>query len=174
MLIKIREIPALGLHLEVPLESAIVADALAGRDADLGASQVGVVLSVTRSDEEVLVRGRLIGSTILPCARCLAEVKVALEAPIQSLFVPAARAADEEAEDEADYLPHDGVAVEIGDLLRGALILAVPMASLCRPDCKGLCTVCGGDRNQKDCGCRVAFEDLRLASLKGLKLNSNQ
>ena len=42
------------------------------------------------------------------------------------------------------------------------------MQPLCRPDCQGLCPVCGKDRNVDPCQCQVEWVDPRLAVLKTL------
>jgi uncharacterized protein len=48
--------------------------------------------------------------------------------------------------------------------------LALPMKPLCRDDCRGLCPVCGGNRNLVACACAQRTPDPRLAVLKDLKL----
>ena len=59
--------------------------------------------------------------------------------------------------------------VNLEPVLRETLILSLPMAALCQPECKGLCPVCGGNRNERDCGCDVKVVDPRLAALQDLK-----
>jgi uncharacterized protein len=36
-------------------------------------------------------------------------------------------------------------------MVRDAVVLEMPFSPLCRPDCLGLCEVCGGDRNLGEC-----------------------
>jgi len=171
LLIKIREIPESGLELVQPLGRSLLHDALTGLDADLERSRGEAKLVLTKSDGNVFLDGKIVGETWVPCVRCLAEVKTAIEAPLRMVFTPEDEAPeDDEAEEDVEHGTHDGVAIELDDVLREALILAVPLNPLCRPECKGLCPVCGGDRNARDCACAVKFEDPRLAPLKGLKL----
>jgi uncharacterized protein len=42
------------------------------------------------------------------------------------------------------------------------------MHPLCRPDCQGLCPVCGKDRNVESCQCQTEWVDPRLSGLKAL------
>ena len=49
-------------------------------------------------------------------------------------------------------------------------VLALPVSVICQDDCKGLCTVCGQDLNEKECGCQRKVVDIRLAKLKDIKL----
>ena len=46
-----------------------------------------------------------------------------------------------------------GTQLAIGDILREQVLLALPMKALCRVDCKGLCPVCGTNRNLNTCNC---------------------
>jgi uncharacterized protein len=61
-----------------------------------------------------------------------------------------------------------GEALDLSELVRQALILAVPPRSLCRPDCRGLCPQCGVDRNREECSCAERQTDPRLEALRGL------
>ena len=58
--------------------------------------------------------------------------------------------------------------VDLGEMLREQFYLALPMQPLCRPDCQGLCPVCGVDRNLERCECQTEWVDPRLSGLKAL------
>ena len=88
------------------------------------------------------------------CGRCL---KVFTE-PL------AAQAGAENIENDAFIYESD--LLDITEPVRESLLLAVPLQSLCREDCRGLCPVCGADRNEGDCGCDATTVDPRLAALK--------
>jgi len=64
----------------------------------------------------------------------------------------------------------DGEGIELDDLVREELLLALPVNLLCREDCKGLCPVCGIDRNQSDCRCESDAVDSRWQKLKELQM----
>ena len=59
--------------------------------------------------------------------------------------------------------------IDIDELVREQVLLAVPERSLCQEDCKGLCPTCGADRNLKECGCESVEADPRWAALKNLR-----
>ena len=170
--IKLREIGDGGVRLELPLGRAQLKDALEGLDADLERSRCTATVTLTKTDDNVFLSGTSDGEVMVPCVRCLVEVRTAVATPLKMFFLPEGEeAAEDEQEDDVEYGHHDGVTLVLDDVLREALILAVPMNPLCKADCKGLCPVCGGDRNARDCGCAVnKLEDPRLAPLKGLKL----
>ena len=61
-----------------------------------------------------------------------------------------------------------GDQIDLGQLMHEQFQLALPMKPLCRTDCRGLCAVCGGNRNTTACQCVARWDDPRLAVLKGL------
>ncbi|HET6915863.1 MAG TPA: DUF177 domain-containing protein [Acidimicrobiales bacterium] len=73
-----------------------------------------------------------------------------------------------EEEDEETY-PLKGELLDLQPLVRDALLLDLPLAPLCREDCKGLCPTCGADLNDGPCSCARAPADPRWAALDLLK-----
>ncbi len=82
------------------------------------------------------------------CCRCLEPVQVPVEARIDAVF------AKEPDPDDPDLYPFDGNAVELEDSVKDALLLELPLQFFCKPDCKGLCPVCGVNLNQETCSCQ--------------------
>ena len=75
--------------------------------------------------------------------------------------------------DEIDAEPFDGKTIDLDPIVREQVLLALPVAVVCREDCKGLCTVCGQNLNESDCGHAGKKEvDVRLAKLKDIKLKN--
>ena len=69
-------------------------------------------------------------------------------------------------ESEAEMGFYEGDGVELNDVLREYVLLALPMQRVCSEDCKGICPVCGQNRNQKECACQAEAVDDRWAALK--------
>jgi uncharacterized protein len=89
--------------------------------------------------------------------------------------VPAsANTGAEEQEIEDDDLDtayyRDGV-IDLAELVREQLYLALPMKPLCQEACRGLCSECGTNLNSGACACTHDWEDPRLAPLKALARN---
>ncbi|TQN30690.1 uncharacterized protein FHX37_0572 [Haloactinospora alba] len=86
------------------------------------------------------------------CSRCLDPVSDAIEVDFQELFrypeedskgrSPAASESDAEDEEDEDYYLEDDL-LDMEQVLRDALVLALPLTPLCRDDCPGLCVECG-------------------------------
>ena len=95
--------------------------------------------------EGVLVSGELTGTLRLRCARCLTEFDRPFAVEVHELFVSEP---DEEGE-EYRIDPEGSIAPD--QMVRDSIGVELPFSPLCRPDCLGLCPVCGGDRNQGAC-----------------------
>ena len=151
---KIKDIPSEGLVCDQALPDSLLKDALEGTGADLGASAAAVKLELTRTGQDVYVRGSLKATASLPCGACLKPARVTLEAPIKIVYVPEGEEARENEDplDEGDFATHDGEYVELDEVVREQLILGLPISPRCKEDCRGLCAVCGQDRNEHDCG----------------------
>jgi uncharacterized protein len=127
----------------------------------------GVLESVV---DGLLLRGTLSASLRLSCARCLADVEADVEVEVTELFNdPARLLADFDEVVEEGYEILDGQ-IDVEVLLRDALAPAVPYQPLCDPACKGLCAVCGTNRNEAECDCVDEWTDSRWAVLETLRL----
>ncbi|MGA2276737.1 MAG: DUF177 domain-containing protein [Terracidiphilus sp.] len=122
---------------------------------------------------DIRLKGRFAGRFQLPCARCVEPVEIPLSADFDLIFRPAA--ADAEAtersitapETEIGYYLKDSLSLE--DVLREQVLLSLPVRTLCKPDCKGLCPRCGTDRNRQPCSCDAGPSDPRWEALAGLR-----
>lgn len=166
--LRLKDISEEGQHLRVPIPGDVIHEATG--DADLGRSQVTAEVDLLRFNETVNVHGALRGDVTLPCNRCLGEAHIAVDVPLRIVIGPESLGGEDSLEEEVEYFTHDGEVVHLGDVLRESLILAMPMTALCREDCRGLCTVCGGNKNETDCGHAPSIPDPRFAALKDLKL----
>jgi uncharacterized protein len=121
---------------------------------------------------QLLLNGRLSARTQVDCDRCLKSVEVPVRTEFSLQYVTAndyasLHAAELEESDLALSI-FDGEAIDIDEIVREQVLLAVPTRSLCREDCKGFCSVCGADKNLKECGCRTEDSDPRWVGLEQL------
>lgn len=127
---------------------------------------------IRTEERSVKVNGRVLGRVQVECDRCLKPV----ELPVDSRFKLEYVTADEykfqqDAElsvEDLDLTVFDGEVIDVDALVAEELLLNVPDHLLCKEDCKGMCPVCGKDRNAADCGCDTAEVDPRWAGLKEL------
>lgn len=66
-----------------------------------------------------------------------------------------------------DYLVVENGVLDLDELVRTDILLALPSKMLCKEDCQGLCSVCGQNQNQNRCNCKKPI-DPRLAALAQL------
>ena len=115
---------------------------------------------------EAVVEGVLVSGTASvvvsgECARCLDPVQWVETVPLTELFL-------HEPGPEGEELPVlDGDLLALEPVVRDAVVLALPLAPLCRPGCPGLCPECGA-RLADDPGHGHATIDPRWAGLAGL------
>jgi uncharacterized protein len=122
--------------------------------------------------EGLLVSGTVSATAVVRCVRCLREFDQELEVEVRELFALEQSPADDEDEGYA-VLPDDRLPLDT--MARDALVLAFPAFPLHRPDCAGLCPVCGADRNTVDCGhSGPETIDPRWAGLAGLRLENQE
>jgi uncharacterized protein len=122
---------------------------------------------------DIRLRGRFAGKVHVPCARCVEPVEIPLAGEFDLIFRPvgADSATGERSisapETEIGYYQKDSLALE--DVLREQVLLSLPVRTLCKPDCKGLCPRCGANRNLQPCSCEAGASDARWEALAGLR-----
>lgn len=105
-------------------------------------------LSVGTSD--VLLLGDIRGSFALACSRCLNPYHQRFDQPLEQTF------------------PKDLPQIDVGEEIRQAMVLALPLKPLCKENCKGFCPSCGTNLNVNACGCKAPSLGL-FDKLKDLK-----
>ena len=134
---------------------------------------VGTAELLAQAEGEVRVRGRYTVEMTAECDRCLGTARFPLEAGFDLFYRPVSFIAREEEvgidEDEAEIGFYEGGGMELEDILREQVLLALPMQRVCRDDCKGICPVCGVNRNDATCDCRIESDDDRWGALRNLE-----
>ncbi len=119
--------------------------------------------------------GELCGMMNLNCSRCLSRYDYNFTEILELVLLPEEMTMDVREEElmlneedlKVHYYKED--CLDLGDIVREQLVLAVPMKPLCRKNCKGLCSVCGVNINEHDCGCERQNIDPRLAGLAEIR-----
>jgi uncharacterized protein len=129
-----------------------------------------IALEVEPDGADVFVRGRLGATVSLTCGRCVETFPGRIDADLDVRLVPRPSGADsvELGVDDLDVDFYDNDQVDLARVVENEAMLALPMKPLCRPDCQGLCAVCGANRNVVACTCAQRPPDPRLAALRDL------
>ena len=127
-----------------------------------------------KGDEKVALRGRIEVPVHLPCDRCLSWYPFQVESEFQLIFaleddeawqVKALESVPSDLETEVLSEP----VIDLDDVLRQQVYLALPVKSLCTPSCGGLCVHCGANLNETTCECSKTAKDSPFAALAQLK-----
>lgn len=140
---------------------------------------VRLTTDVRKDSQKVRLVGHVNATLECDCSRCLEPFAVPVDAKFDLLYLPVTAnvaPAGGDEDDEVEVGDDDlGVAyykddvIDLGDLMREQFYLALPMKPLCREDCRGLCPVCGVNRNRETCSCKTEWVDPRLDPLRKLK-----
>jgi uncharacterized protein len=128
--------------------------------------------------QDIRLKGKLETSLEVACARCLEAVVLPVQRSFDLLYRPLGTDAGHEelsvtdAEAEIGYYQGEGLLLE--DTLREQVLLSVPLKTVCREECKGLCPHCGKNLNESECACADQLEDPRWAALKEIRTKLNQ
>jgi uncharacterized protein len=114
--------------------------------------------------EGVLVSGSATGTADGECARCLRDISVPVSADLRELYAyPDSTTAATTDDDEYPRLIDD--LIDLEPLVRDEIVLTLPLAPLCRPDCPGLCSECGERFDDLEPGHSHEILDPRWADL---------
>jgi uncharacterized protein len=155
---------------------------VAGVMLDLGddlsqADPLEGTVHVVRTNRGLLVTGRLETSLESSCSRCLKEIEVPVTIDLEEEVLPSVDLAtgtplDVSAEPDVLRLT-DHHELELGETVREAIMLEEPIAPLCRPDCPGLCPVCGAELSSGPHDHPDADIDPRLEVLRGFRADKS-
>jgi DUF177 domain-containing protein len=133
---------------------------------DLDLTDLAGVVRVTRTAQGLLLQVKMRAKIIALCGRCLEDFNQPLQTEFTELY-----AFTHSSLTESGLLVPENGKIDLEPLIREEMLLAVPISPVCRPDCRGLCPVCGGNLNQIQCGHKQEEIDTRLEALKILLEN---
>jgi DUF177 domain-containing protein len=131
---------------------------------------------VEHSDGEVRIQGKYAVEMGSACDRCLQPADFPLQSHFDLYYRPMSEIAREEEvevdEGEVEVAFYEGAGIELKDIVQEQVLLALPMHRVCREDCKGICPVCGRNRNETPCDChRESHGDERWSALRKLEFH---
>ena len=172
--IRIDDLPVEGVRrdLEVPAEKAqqllteSKGEQLAFKSALEGR------LEIQPSGTRVVVKGTLDTVLRAQCSRCLESFDFSVQGEDVFVVFTPETSGERPDELEAESLNQEfysGKEIDLWPVIVEHLILALPIKSLCREDCRGICPTCGANLNSETCGCAPKNGHPGLAGLKALR-----
>ncbi|MBI5649884.1 MAG: DUF177 domain-containing protein [Chloroflexi bacterium] len=145
-----------------------------GLDPDIvPLSALDGMIHLIRTTDGVFVTGKLHCSLELACARCLEPFALPLRFTLEEefhstldiltgVFLPRT----EEFEPATQIDEHHEI--DLSEVIRQNILLALPLHAICRSQCAGLCPQCGKNWNDGACDCKRDAIDPRFEKLKAL------
>ena len=131
--------------------------------------------SLNRIDDDIYLKGTVMTSVVASCSRCLDALSYPVDSDLKSHFVPSddRSISKRDVELHASDIDAEGYQnqqIDLTQSIRDSILLAVPVITLCKNNCKGICFQCGNNLNQGLCKCDIeSFTDPRLERLKIFK-----
>jgi uncharacterized protein len=145
-----------------------------GDDLRLAAPVDGRV-HLARKNRGLIVSADFATKLALECVRCLREIEVPIEVEIEEEALPtidfqSGQPVSLGADDDPDLLRvTDHHELDLESTVRDAILLAEPIAPVCRPDCQGLCVSCGNPLDEGDHDHPEDDVDPRLEALRAFR-----
>lgn len=135
---------------------------------------VKIDLVAAREYDHIRVEGHVESRVRLRCSRCAGVFETGIGSSFTLFYNKTSGAPlDDEMElreEDIATVPYQGDYIDFTRELEDQLIMEVPYKALCSEKCKGLCSVCGADLNEGDCGCGREAPDFRFGVLKDYKI----
>lgn len=113
---------------------------------DLEIKELKGIVRLIRTSQGLLLQGEFRGEKGEECVRCLSNFWQYLETSFNELY-----AFDQRSETDSGLVVPEGGNIDLAPLIREYLLIEVPINPMCRPDCKGLCPICGENLNENTC-----------------------
>ena len=155
------------MTVSAPLEMETFQTALAEYPV-MEKQPVELVLTRTGKDE-LHISGNGFVALEIPCDRCLEPVRTEIHFDIDKDIDMQETSGEIEDEEEKDYI--GGYELDVDRLVFGEILISMPGKTLCTPDCKGLCSICGHNLNVSECGCDRESLDPRMSVFKDILKN---
>ncbi|HID35462.1 MAG TPA: DUF177 domain-containing protein [Anaerolineae bacterium] len=124
------------------------------------------------TNNHIIVRVTGHTTIALQCSRCLAPFEQSVSVHIEEAFIPTVDMATglliDRDETDAAVLIDEHHILDLSEIVRQSILLALPLTPLCSPDCQGLCPHCGANLNMETCTCAVETVDPRWSALSVL------
>ncbi len=132
----------------------------------------GTAELLAHTDGEVRIQGKYSVEMSSVCDRCLGAARFPIDAGFDLFYRPVSFLKREEEveidEGEAEIGFYENGGIELEDVIREQVLLALPMQRVCSDSCKGICPVCGRNRNENVCECLKGGNDPRWSALSDL------
>lgn len=129
---------------------------------------ISVIGDIYKVSKDIVIEGQIIYKYRENCARCLKDFEKEVKRNLSGTLVNRDEVDEEDTEVDDIAIEYGSKQINIKQAVLDEIILSLPMKSLCKSDCKGICQKCGQNLNKKECDCTIDNIDPRLEKLKEL------
>ena len=120
--------------------------------------------NIANNGKSLIFRAECAGEMRTVCARCTKDIDVEVNFDVDEVLAQD----DGTVSEDSDVILFDGHMIDIDDIVINNFLMNISGKYLCSEDCKGLCSNCGADLNEGDCGCNHDVIDPRWSALADL------
>ena len=125
---------------------------------------VTIAGAISNNGKSLLLKANCEGVMHTKCARCMKDIDVSVDFDVDEVLAQD----DGTVSDDSDVILFESHEIDIDDIVLNNFLMSISGKYLCSEDCKGLCSKCGADLNEGDCGCDHNEIDPRWAALADL------
>jgi len=157
----LQDIPSGGLEIDQDLDMEWFEPLLSPQFLSVGVP-LHLHIALSRKATNVLLSGKISGSLAFRCSRCAKEVAYTVKHTFTHVLMhktmPEGLGQEFEIDADTEFDTFDGLHIEVEPIVAEEFVLSLPWFPLCKPDCKGLCQICGQDLNLAQCNCKTEPE----------------
>lgn len=124
-------------------------------------------ITLTNTGAGIVASGTATAMVKTPCVRCLCDTCLPMEAEVDGFYVRPGHANEFPEEQEVELIGDDST-IDLEPAVMASVVVELPFAPVHDPDCKGICPVCGADRNTTECACEAPSKPSPFDVLKNL------
>lgn len=133
-------------------------------------SDVQTKIFIYELNGKFIARGNIKYSLELICDVCLEKYQTDFVEEFKLIIIPE-NMFDENNVDNNEFiiLKNNANEIDFNDFIKDTILLNIPLKKKCKPNCKGLCPICGKNKNYYECSHKFVNIDPRLEKLKEIK-----
>jgi uncharacterized protein len=129
-------------------------------------------VTLTNAGTGIVAEGAATARVLTPCSRCLCDAHLTVEAAVDGFYVLPGHEAGLPEEQEVELIADD-LSIDLQPAVIAAILVELPFAPLHDEECRGICPVCGADRNTEPCECAQPARQSPFAGLKDLRVEDD-
>lgn len=138
---------------------------------------LNVEMEIYKAGEKYVLEGHISGGLEVECDRCLKryhrDLKHDFRIFLESMAFDEDKIEIELGEEDMEVGFIEGESLDLDEIVGEQVYLALPLKSLCRDKCKGLCPLCGMDLNEMECNCSRKQGHPGFSKLMELKIEGD-